>query len=175
MPLGSRMTRNPTPVAAAKPAPVADENTSPRRRTLTPAQAGAAAAVEPRKDDLDREAAVDAAVQELSDAVSGAPSDAGLDDNTPPANDPPPPAVETQTKPQAPEPAKRRGPKPKVTVALPEGAAESDDPAVLRQLLRNIENDVSEARKQYLAAVQPLVEQYKAISTKIADLLPGKV
>ena len=108
--------------------------------------------------------AVDQAAEALGNAVADAPDDAGADGYEEAA-----PAMYGRT--PAPTPKQRKQRQARAKVELPEDAAYSDDPGVLAALMRKIEAEVDERRKEYRASVAPLVEQYKLAAARRADLL----
>lgn len=163
MPLQSRLTRA-KPEGAAAPAAATQEDVSPRRRSA-PVEA-------PPEDDQPPFAltAPDATEEAASDAAASpsAETDPVADDETPVTEAPP-----AQT--AAPTPAKERrkpGPKPKVVL---EGDDMSTDPATIKSLLLAVEHEVKELRKQHDEAVQPLVDRYKLLSGRYAELISGRL
>lgn len=138
----SRLTRTPTP--PSEPKAGVDLNTSPRRRGSL-SRAAAESDVPPRTDTLDEQE--EAAQEEASEE---APVSA------------PPHKAATKT-------GKKRGPKPKPE--LPPDAAKSDDPAVLRQVLKNLETEAAARRKAFDQEMKDLRTQFSMVSAKLAELL----
>jgi hypothetical protein len=184
MPLESRLTRKPVSVAAAAEA-AGGEAISPRRRGLSTAEAAAEAAVPPREDDLDREAAIDAAVDSFVGADPGIEVGGTRHGGEPPADTGTPAEEEEDAPPQhldheghglgsagsrlasAPViPKKTRQARTKV--AKPEGS-EGD----LRDQLKLLEQQLRSLKQDYQTNAAPLIARYKEVSAALADSLLG--
>lgn len=177
MPLESRLTRKPVSVAQAAEAAGQEANISPRRRGLSTAAAAADAKPEPRQDDLDREAAIDAAV----DAFVGA--DPGIEAGDTQHGGEPPAEEEEEAKTAdaeinrrtaemlataTPAPKLRKTRQPRQAKAKPEGSPES-----LREQLKEIEGQLKALKQDYQTNAAPLVARYKDVSAALADSLLG--
>lgn len=170
MPLApkSRLSRTTVSVADEEAAP--QREVSPRHRLSTRAAAEEAAPA-PRQDALeDDEYNLQKAAEEEKEIPrppSAAPR-ARIGDSLP--KEPDQPSSDIVEKPRrGPKPGTRRVLKPKTE--LPEDAAESNDPAILREVLRGIENEIRTARAEFEAKAKGLAAQYKAVSAKLADNL----
>lgn len=154
MPLQSRLSRKPVPVDQAADnaaAEATNEDVSPRRRQVAPQP-------DPQPEpetEVEAAAAPEAEVTEQDEAPAGDP---------------------VREEAPAPKPERQRpGPKPGTPrarhVELPVDAAESNDPAVLREVLKGLEATIRERRREYETASKGLVDQYKAVSAKLAEAL----
>lgn len=177
MPLtSSRLSKPSEPSTPAPAAASPQQNVSPRRRGgLTPAAAGASAAVAPRTDALDAEA-------QVQDAVQDPP---GEGEQTPPAETTNTPSTAPAPAPKVGRPAgaRDRAPRvPRTPVELPEDAANSDDPVILRRVLTSLDQEARELKAKYDARIREidaeftpqrdaLRAKYKAVSNKLANVM----
>ena len=158
MPLKSRLTREPAPMMQDD-TPPSQENVRPRRRTVgptTPVEQTTKAEEAPSVADLSPNLGT---VVGPPFAYQNEPRDVYKEAA---------PAMYGQT---APKQRKQRQARAKP--ALPEGAEGTNDPVLLRALMRNIEETVKLRRKEYQESLAPLIAQYKLAANKLADLLPG--
>ena len=158
----------PAPEEAKEPAAV-DTTVSPRRRGgLSTTSAAADPNPEPRKDALEEQEE-----QETDEAAAGTPE---------------PPAAVEAPKPTVGRPAGAKDKAPRAPraarapVVLPEGAEQSDDPVILRRVLTAIDNEARELRlrkeaeiaeidAKYKPEQDRLKAEYKAVSSKLANVL----